>query len=115
MAARHPRVGLGRWFVGLALASSVALPSSRGVAAPAALWSEAAALEGQGHESADPEVSWLRYLEAAATFEVVAHTPPGRSDAYWRSARLFWLVDIPTILGRARPSRWRTAMRTPRR
>ncbi len=99
MAARHPRVGLGRWFVGLALASSVALPSSRGVAAPAALWSEAAALEGQGHESADPEASWLRYLEAAATFEVVAHTPPGRSDAYWRSARLFWLVGEERELG----------------
>ena len=60
--------------------------------AAAVLWTEAAALEQQGYESADPELSGLRYLEAAATFEVIARRPPGRADAYWRSARMFWLA-----------------------
>ena len=98
MATGHPKVGLGWWIRawtrGLVLTGPLALIGGHAIAGPgpAALWTEAEALERLGHQSTDPEVSWRRYLEAAATFEVVARTPPGRSDACWRSARLFWLA-----------------------
>jgi len=78
----------------LLLVGSLALTGGDAIAGPDpdALWIEAEALEWRGHESTNPEVSWRRYLEAAATYEVVARTPPGRADACWRSARMFWLA-----------------------
>ena len=101
MAAGYPRVGLGWWIRrqrrtwtrALALACLPAL-TGQAVAGPdpAALWTEAKALEQQGHDAEDPNVAWHRFLEAAATYEVLALAPPGRADACWRSSRMFWLA-----------------------